>query len=174
METNLDYNGHPCYAAFSLESYIGIPIYVDEKLYGTLNFSSTIPKNEGFSASDYTLVRLMGDWVGATIRKRRREKQILQQNEKLKEINEQQNQLYSIVSHDLKGSFTGLIGILDIIRDMVEDNKDTSFDVSYLDLAQNSSQAAYELLENMLDWLFFKSRNRAISEEDVRFRFAGL
>ena len=34
-----EHHWHPCYEAFALESYIGIPVYLDDVCYGTLNFS---------------------------------------------------------------------------------------------------------------------------------------
>lgn len=37
---NSEIKNHPCYKNFQLESYIGAPVFVGEKRYGTLNFSS--------------------------------------------------------------------------------------------------------------------------------------
>ncbi len=36
-----EYSGHPCYEAFQLEAYIGVPLLVDGQRFGTLNFSSS-------------------------------------------------------------------------------------------------------------------------------------
>lgn len=63
-----EYAEHPCYRAFGLESYIGIPLRVGGGLYGTLNFSSPdsrIPS--GFIDFDYQFVRLLAGWVGALL-----------------------------------------------------------------------------------------------------------
>ena len=62
-----DINNHPCYKAFGLEAYIGAPIIVDEKRYGTLNFSSPKPHDEAFNNSDYNLIQLFAQWVGSEI-----------------------------------------------------------------------------------------------------------
>jgi GAF domain-containing protein len=40
---NDQYASHPAYESFGLESYIGMPIKLNGKLYGTLNFSSPAP-----------------------------------------------------------------------------------------------------------------------------------
>ena len=42
-------NKHPAYLEFQLESYIGIPIKVNHKIFGTLNFSSLVPYDKKFS-----------------------------------------------------------------------------------------------------------------------------
>ncbi|WP_417883375.1 diguanylate cyclase [Vibrio rumoiensis] len=57
---------HPCYKAFQLEAYIGAPIFVDGKPYGTLNFSSPTPVRP-FINQDYELIRLFSEWVGHEI-----------------------------------------------------------------------------------------------------------
>ena len=63
------YASHPCYEAFKLESYIGVPIVVDGQRYGTLNFSSPDPRaSRSFSEADVDFVRLLGRWVATTLR----------------------------------------------------------------------------------------------------------
>jgi len=61
------FSGHPCYAAFGLESYIGAPFLIEGKPYGTVNFSSTVPRIKPFSETERNFVRLMGRWVGARL-----------------------------------------------------------------------------------------------------------
>jgi PAS domain S-box-containing protein len=61
------YKGHPAYAAFGLESYIGAPITVNGEPYGTLNFSAPPPRERPFTAADYDFVRLMAEWVSGEI-----------------------------------------------------------------------------------------------------------
>lgn len=55
---------HPTYKNLKLESYISAPIYVNEKLYGTLNFSSTKPREFGFSENERDLIGIMADAIG--------------------------------------------------------------------------------------------------------------
>ena len=54
---------HPCYLNFGLESYIGVPLRVDSKRVGTLNFSSP-DKRKAFLPIEAELVRLFGRWLG--------------------------------------------------------------------------------------------------------------
>ena len=55
---------HPCYQDFGLESYIGIPIYVNNVRYGTLNFSSPDIHPVPFNEYDFSLIELLSQWVG--------------------------------------------------------------------------------------------------------------
>lgn len=56
-------SNHPCYLNFGLESYIGSPIFVDGKRYGTLNFSSPDPRLP-FTEQDKEIIRLLAQWIG--------------------------------------------------------------------------------------------------------------
>ncbi|MCW8883900.1 MAG: diguanylate cyclase [Motiliproteus sp.] len=67
---------HPAYREFALESYIGIPIYVEQKIYGTLNFSSPYPRSRKFQETDIEALQLMGVWIGAELSRRQREKEL--------------------------------------------------------------------------------------------------
>lgn len=60
-------NGHPCYRRFGLESYLGAPLIVDGISYGTLNFSSAVPRDTPFDDAELSLVRLLSEWIGQQI-----------------------------------------------------------------------------------------------------------
>jgi PAS domain S-box-containing protein len=70
------YKDHPCYEAFQLESYIGIPISMEGKRYGTLNFSSPDPRPEPFRDTDLHFVQLIGRWITTSFERRRAQEQL--------------------------------------------------------------------------------------------------
>lgn len=47
---------HPVYLAMQLRAYIGSPIMINNKVWGTLNFSSISPRKIPFSPSEYSFV----------------------------------------------------------------------------------------------------------------------
>ena len=59
-----EWASHPCYAAFHLEAYLGTPIIVGGRTYGTLNFSSLWPHAQSFKPADKEFLRLMAQWIG--------------------------------------------------------------------------------------------------------------
>jgi len=75
---------HPCYQAFRLESYIGVPILVDGWRYGTLNFSGAAPRERPFGESDFSLIQLFAQWIGAEISRRHAEEALRINEERLK------------------------------------------------------------------------------------------
>ncbi|MCP4341886.1 MAG: response regulator [Desulfobulbaceae bacterium] len=74
--TDSPYSGHPCYSVFGLESYIGVPLFVEDTPYGTLHFSSTIPRSTPFSDADRNFVRLMGRWIETCLTANIRKKEL--------------------------------------------------------------------------------------------------
>ncbi len=75
-----DYKGHPCYTAFGLESYLGVPLTVSGKRFGTLNFSSSKPRAEQFAAFDKDFFLLMGQWVGSLLERRQSESALVRRD----------------------------------------------------------------------------------------------
>jgi len=62
-----DIAGHPCYEKFQLETYIGAPLLVDGKRYGTINFTAGEPRERPFSQTERELIRQFADWIGHEI-----------------------------------------------------------------------------------------------------------
>ncbi|NEP57950.1 MAG: GAF domain-containing protein [Symploca sp. SIO2G7] len=58
---------HPVYQNLKLESYIGTPIFVQGKVYGTLNFSSTQVKSSNFEPHEQEIIELMAQSIGRFI-----------------------------------------------------------------------------------------------------------
>ncbi|MEM8809882.1 MAG: CHASE domain-containing protein, partial [Cyanobacteria bacterium P01_G01_bin.38] len=55
---------HPVYQSLQLESYLGTPIFVNEQIYGTLNFSSTQVRREAFTSHEQEIIELMAQSIG--------------------------------------------------------------------------------------------------------------
>lgn len=54
---------HPCYLNTGLLSYIGINIFKENKLYGTLSFFSSNPKDQPFRESDFDFIKTLAEWI---------------------------------------------------------------------------------------------------------------
>lgn len=66
---------HPCYKDFQLESYIGTPLRLDNKTYGTVNFSSPSPV-EPFCKDDYILMEILSDSLSYLLYKKKSEEEL--------------------------------------------------------------------------------------------------
>ncbi|MTJ07315.1 response regulator [Anabaena sp. UHCC 0204] len=94
---------HSLYQSLKIESYIGTPIWVDGKIYGTLCFFSTNVRSKKFQSHEKQIIELMAQSIGKFISAHRTEIKRQQAEEELKiserEIRETQAFLDSIIEN---------------------------------------------------------------------------
>ena len=87
----------------------------------------------------------------------------------LKELNATKDRFFSIISHDLKSPFNGLIG-------MTQEFKDNARDFSYEEIARFGKEmndaviSTYRLLENLLEWSRVQLDQIQFLPENVRLK----
>jgi len=107
---------HPVYVNLKLEAYLSAPIFVKDKLYGTLNFTSLSPRKYGFSEHEHDLISMMASAIGNFI--------LLQEKEeKLKKLNFRMKELVGHVSHDLRGPLGSIHGLSEMAISHKHDEK---------------------------------------------------
>ncbi len=83
-----DWRQWPAYGAFGLEAYLGAPLWVRDRVYGTFCFSSKSPRPAPFTSSDEELLRLMAQWIGGELERREAEEAVRQADQKYRLIYE--------------------------------------------------------------------------------------
>ena len=93
------------------------------------------------------------------------------QNEQLQEINATKDKFFNIIAHDLKNPFNGIMGISEFI---VSSWPDSTYEetVPLVKMIHESSQSAYNLLENLLEWS--KAQTGRINFNPENFMFESL
>ena len=83
--------------------------------------------------------------------RKRTEEEIRMKNEELLRLNSEKEKFFSIIAHDLKSPFQGLIGSSEILSNeyhaLSEKEK-----ISFINGIKKQSQNSYKLLENLLEW----------------------
>ncbi|MEP1445448.1 MAG: ATP-binding protein [Paraglaciecola sp.] len=90
---------HPCYLNFGLESYIGAPLLVEGKRFGTINFSASSARQQPFSDAEHEFVELLSHWVSNEIARDEKIKLLQQQQKQMarqQDILEQMGQLAGV------------------------------------------------------------------------------
>jgi two-component system, sensor histidine kinase and response regulator len=72
-------------------------------------------------------------------------------NQNLHELNATKDKLFSIIAHDLKSPFNGILGLSEILLDQVRLKNYDGVD-EYAEMIYQSSQRAFDLLLNLLEW----------------------
>lgn len=79
------------------------------------------------------------------------EAQLLSSNEQLTELINTKDKMLSIIAHDLKNPMNTLIGFSSLMKGKIAEYSTEKIE-KYIDLINNASNHAYELLENLLTW----------------------
>lgn len=119
-------------------------------------------------------VSFSGDFsrsINRMIESLREKQRISELNEKyladLKELNASKDKLFSIIAHDLKNPFSGLLNLSDmILKDVQEKNYDAVEE--YASLLKTFSIQGYKLLINLLDWAKVQSNSILITLEPIQ------
>ncbi len=93
------------------------------------------------------------------------------QNDQLKDLNATKDKFFSIIAHDLINPFSGILGMSEHI---VASSSDSTFEetIALVRMINDSSQNAYNLLENLLEWS--KAQTGRIKFNPEHFKFNHL
>jgi len=141
---------HPSMVALStgkpvLNQVVGIFIPETEK-YNWLIIDA-IPQFKPGESQPYQVFASMQD-----ISDRKLATDALQKSEaQLKDLNAQKDKFFSIIAHDLKSPFNAILGFSELLADQLKVN-DYEGVYEYAVILQQSSQRAYDLVLNLLEW----------------------
>ena len=86
------------------------------------------------------------------ITERKKTEEALKQSEAhLRKLNATKDRFFSILGHDLRTPFSGMIGLSDLLLDEVREGRYEDLE-EYAVLLQQSTRKAFELFTNLLDW----------------------
>ena len=87
--TNSEIAHQACYQDFTLESYIGCPLFVAGQCVGTLNFSCTQPNPQAFTESDLEIIQLLSHRIGHELMRAEQESKLLSQQKLMTQMSQQ-------------------------------------------------------------------------------------
>jgi len=98
--------------------------------------------------------------------RKKTEEQLVNMNEKLRELNQQKDKLFSVIAHDLKNAIFGAAGLSNIMVDEFESlPKDEMYE--YVSLLKKNMDNSSELLNDLLSWAGNQFREVSINPEKL-------
>ncbi len=94
------------------------------------------------------------------------EKRLMKEIEKLKEINISKDKFFSIISHDLKSPFQGLLGFTELLSEEY-DHLDEQYKKNLIKEIRSSSLHIYNLLLNVLEWSRLQTNRTDFNPEKI-------
>lgn len=153
------YAGHPCYEKFRLEAYIGAPLTVRGRRYGTVNFTARNPAPRPFDHADREFVGLLARWVGA----------VLERGEVLNElgrINAELEQFAYIASHDLREPLRRVSAYATLLERRLDGGLDEEAK-GYLAVVRDGAKRMNRLILDMLDYAAIGRHDRRPAAVDL-------
>ncbi|WP_185156259.1 PAS domain S-box protein, partial [Fulvivirga kasyanovii] len=141
------YSGHPCYGEFKLETYIGVPIQLNNEVFGTINFSSPQKNNRPFEESEKEFIQLLSRWVNSTLERNEFINSLEQAKSQAETASKAKEAFLTNMSHEIRTPLNGIIGM---IRELHKEEL-TKHQKEYITRANKASHHLLQIINNILD-----------------------
>jgi PAS domain S-box-containing protein len=135
--------------------WLGVPLKAEGKTIGVIvvqDYNDALT----YGQEEKEILTYISEQIALAIDKKSNEEKIINYSEELKEINASKDKFFSIIAHDLKSPFHGLLGLTRMIAEEYDTMTETEVK-SYLEVIKESTESTYKLIENLLEWSRFES-----------------
>ena len=142
------YRDHPVHRLVKMESYIGVPLTVNGRPYGVLDFAAVGTQAEPWSAEDHDVIRLLAHWVEAVITRKTAADELAAAHARAVEATRLKSEFLANMSHEIRTPMTGIIGMTDLLFE----TELTAQQRGFLGVVKSSAQDLLTLLNDLLDF----------------------
>ncbi len=130
--------------------WVGIYLNFESTIKGVLVIQDYINEN-AYSSKDIELLEFVSKQVVRAIDKKYADEKIRESEKELKKSNADKDKFFSIISHDLKSPFQGIMGMSDLLNESLDELTNEE-QVEFNGLLNNSIKNVYALIEQLLEW----------------------
>ena len=132
------------------EIWLGVTLKIKNKPIGVIVVQDYNDKTT-YAEDEKQILTYVSEQIASAIRKKMDEDELKQYSKELKELNASKDRFFSIIAHDLRSPFHGLLGLTNILN--YDINNLTPQEIkNYLKEVHISTSNLYSLIENLLDW----------------------
>ncbi|MDH5179100.1 MAG: ATP-binding protein [Gammaproteobacteria bacterium] len=104
-----EYRNHPSYKKTRIETYAAVPIWVNDRKYGTVCFANRTARSKPFSNTELDLIQLIGRWVSVAIERDISQKIVVEKKEAVA-ANRAKSEFLATMSHEIRTPLNAIIG----------------------------------------------------------------
>jgi PAS domain S-box-containing protein len=123
--------------------WLGIPLMVEGGVIGLMVLQD-YEFEDAINKEHQQLLEMISPQISLSIFRKQAEKE-------LKESNQTKDRFFNIIAHDLKNPFNAIIGFTSLLLDEWNEFEDED-KISMISSIKSSSEGAFELLMNLLEW----------------------
>ncbi|HSL89770.1 MAG TPA: PAS domain S-box protein [Ignavibacteriaceae bacterium] len=130
--------------------WLGVPLILGDKTIGAVVVQDYSDPST-YGEEELRILNYVSEQITNAILKKDSEQQLKIYSRELQESNASKDKFFSIIAHDLKSPFQGLIGLSRLIVDEYDELADEELK-SFVDALNQSAESTYSLIENLLEW----------------------
>jgi PAS domain S-box-containing protein len=148
--------------------WLGVPLKEEERTIGVIVVQD-YENAKAYGSDEMQLLGFVSGQIAHTITRKRNAEAIEKYTAELKELNQTKDKFFSIIAHDLKSPFQGLLGYSQILTTeyatLPEEEK-----LFFINGIGELSQSAFRLLENLLEWSRMQTGRISFNPEEINLK----
>ena len=154
-----EWESHPAYRSFHLESYLGVCVFQGSRKYGTLNFSSFKPRLRPFSEPEITWIQMVAQWISKELDAQASQESIRKTLLELERSNKDLEQFAYMVSHDLQEPLRMVTSYVQLLKKRYENNLDQNAN-EFINFAVDGAKRMQTLIMDLLEYSRIGTRGK--------------
>ncbi len=150
------------------EIWLGVSLKIKNKTIGVIVVQDYYDKTT-YGEEEKQVLIYVSEQIASAISKKMDEEELKRYSEELHELNKSKDKFFSIIAHDLRSPFYGLMGLTNILKSEYEELPPDETRV-YLDELYSSTSNLYTLIENLLEWSRIQSGKMIFQPEELDFK----